>query len=440
MQVGSYTVNAYQKIFRVHKKNGVNLWFWIVIGVFLIFMFLPWTQNIRSKGLITTRAQQDRTQAVQSPIAGKIEQWFVKEGDFVKKGDTILKISEIKEAYLDPNLIQRTQEQINAKRTSIDLYNEKAGIVTQQLSTIQRTRDLKVRELQAKNAQLQAKLKGEQAELVAATNETRLLADQLERQQKMLDEGLVSQTELQRRNIAYQNALGKKNSLINKVASTQQEILNNDISQNTAVQEALEKLQKAQGDRITSINEAATTIGDVAKLENQKNSYIIRNNMYIILAPQDGQIVQAKKSGIGELLKDGEIVTVIVPDEQNMAVELMVRPVDFPLVSVGQKVRLVFDGFPAIVFSGWPKGSYGTFGGEIVAYENTVNENGYFRVLVSPQKGEKWPSQLKMGSGAQSIVLLKNVSIWYELWRNMNGFPPDYYKQTKNNEGKKSAY
>jgi hypothetical protein len=33
-----------------------------------------------------------------------------------------------------------------------------------------------------------------------------------------------------------------------------------------------------------------------------------------------------------------------------------------------------------------------------------------------------------MGGGANGIALLKDVPIGYELWRNINGFPPEYYK------------
>jgi hypothetical protein len=124
----------------------------------------------------------------------------------------------------------------------------------------------------------------------------------------------------------------------------------------------------------------------------------------------------------------------IVPMQSNYAVEMFVRPVDLPLVSIGQPVRFLFDGFPAIVFSGWPNSSYGTFGGRIVAYESSISPNGLFRVLVTEDPNDrKWPEQLKMGSGAQGIALLKDVPVWYELWRNINGFPPDYYKLKETN-------
>ena len=104
-------------------------------------------------------------------------------------------------------------------------------------------------------------------------------------------------------------------------------------------------------------------------------------------------------------------------------------PLDLPLLASGQKVRFMFDGFPAIVFSGWPDASSGTFGGEIVAIESNVSVNGKFRILVKEDPKDKpWPKQLKIGTGAQGIALLKDVPVWYELWRNINGFPPDYYK------------
>ena len=127
----------------------------------------------------------------------------------------------------------------------------------------------------------------------------------------------------------------------------------------------------------------------------------------------------------------------IVPDKVEYAVELYVRPVDLPLLAPGQKVRFLFDGFPAIVFSGWPQASYGTFQGVIAAVESDVSANGKFKVLVKEDAAyRKWPKQLMMGTGANGIALLKNVPLYYELWRNINSFPPDYYKPIAQEGGK----
>ncbi len=98
----------------------------------------------------------------------------------------------------------------------------------------------------------------------------------------------------------------------------------------------------------------------------------------------------------------------------------------------------MFDGFPAIVFSGWPNATYGTFAGKVAVIENSVSGNGMFRVLVAEDTTDKhWPKQLRLGGGAQGIALLKNVPVYYELWRNINGFPPEYYTAEKNDKDTK---
>lgn len=431
-------LQSFTNIYMSHRQSKVKYWFIGIMVFLIVILFLPWTQNIKTKGNITSLYQEQRPQDINSPIPGKITKWWVKEGDFVKKGDTILQLGEIKEDYLDPMLIKRTNEQLDAKKGTLDFYEGKILAAGDQISALLRSRGLKIDLLDNKRKQLDNKIAGEKAELLAAENEYHLAKDQYERQLKMYEDGLVSQTQLQQRNIAYQNALAKKAMVENKLAQTNQEFLNIKIDQSNVLQEYAEKISKAESDRFQSQSALAGSQGDVAKLENQLMNYTIRNGMYILLAPQDGQIVQAKKSGIGEILKEGERIAIIVPDKVNYAVEMYVRPVDLPLISIGQKVRFMFDGFPAIVFSGWPDNSYGTFGGKIVAFENTISANGMFRVLVVEDKSDKaWPKQLKMGSGAQGITLLKDVPIWYELWRNINGFPPDYYQIKPTNEKNK---
>jgi hypothetical protein len=53
---------------------------------------------------------------------------------------------------------------------------------------------------------------------------------------------------------------------------------------------------------------------------------------------------------------------------------------------------------------------------------------GKYRLLVrpaQPQPGDQpWPKQLRIGSGVQGWVILDSVPVWYEIWRQLNGFPP----------------
>ncbi|MEG1589668.1 HlyD family secretion protein [Chryseobacterium sp.] len=424
-------VQSYDKIYQIHKKSRVKRWFLFIFIAGIITLFLPWTQNIKVKGNVTSLYQSQRPQQLNSPIPGRIIKWNVKNGDYVKKGDTLLQLSEIKDDYLDPLLVQRTQEQVDAKKGVRDYYEAKVGTAKNQLEALNASRDLKLNQVKIKLIQLNSKLIGEQAELEAAKNELKLSEDQFARQKKMYDEGLVSLTQFQQRSISYQNSIAKKTAYENKVAQTQQEILNTQIEQNSVTQDYNEKLSKIEGERFQSMGQIEGSDGDIAKLQNQVANYKARQGLYFIIASQDGQIVSLNKAGIGEVLKDGENIGTVVPTNVDYAVEIYIKPVDLPLVKEGQLVMSIFDGFPAIVFSGWPDSSYGTFAGKVVAVESNISANGMFKALIiEDEKEKKWPPKIKMGTGVQGIAILNDVPIWYELWRNINGFPPDYYEVT----------
>ena len=206
-------------------------------------------------------------------------------------------------------------------------------------------------------------------------------------------------------------------------------MINAKVEINRISAEYAEKSSKAQSDQFTALSSQYDTEAQVNKLENQVVNYQIRNGMYYIKAPQDGYVNRAIQSGIGETIKEGTQIVSIMPAKYDIAVETYVSPTDLPLIHKGEKVRIWFDGWPTIVFSGWPNMSYGTFGGKIVAIENFISPNGKFRVLIAPdEKEEAWPKQVSIGSGAQTLALLDNVPIWFELWRTLNGFPPNYYQ------------
>ena len=424
------TLKAYNNIYRHNKNSHIKYWAIGLLVSLLVILFLPWTQNIRAKGRVTTLRQEQRPQELNSIIPGKIVKWFVKEGDMVQAGDTILQISEVKDDYFDPNLVSRTGEQLDAKQMSIEYYKNKVSATQTQIGALGNNRLLKQSQLENKIQQLKLKLQSDSAENIAAMNDYTIASLQYKRQKAMYDSGLVSLTQLEQRNQAFQNALAKRTSAENKFGATRQELIIARIEMDAINQDFVEKVSKAQGDQFQSLSQIAGGQGDVAKLQNQYSNYNIRRGMYFITAPQAGQITKAKKAGIGEIIKEGEMLVEIVPDKIDYAVELFIEPMDLPLISLNQKVRFLFDGFPAIVFSGWPNTSYGTFSGEVVAIENSVSLNGKFRILVKEDEEDKknWPKELKIGAGTQGIALLKNVPVWYELWRNVNGFPPDFYK------------
>jgi len=434
-----YNPDSVKKIYRANKISKVRYWFWGVVFFVVILMFLPWTQNINTSGTVTTLYQDQRPQEMNTIIAGRIIKWWVKEGDFVKKGDTIVQLADVKDDYLDPKLVQRTQEQLTAKQEKIGYYNDKISATASQVEAMEMSRNLKLNSLDNKLEQLRRKVTSDSAEVVAAEIDHGIAVQQLNRAKQMFSEGIIALTEFERRTAQYNKALALLTEKQQKLQNTKQDITICRIEMSTVRQDAADKIFKAKGEIAAARSEVASTDGEVAKNQNQLANYAIRGSQRWMIAPQSGQITKAKKSGINEMVKEGEMIVEIVPNKFDQAVELFVAPMDLVLVEKGQQVRLQFDGFPAIVFSGWPQASYGTFVGEVIAVETNRSENGKFRMLVVPvEKEKKWPAALKLGAGVQGFALLKNVSIWYELWRQINGFPPEFYQPSTEKEKTKN--
>lgn len=407
-----------------------------MVGV--VILFLPWTQNISGTGAVTTLKPDQRPQTIHSAIAGRIEKWYVQEGDFVKKGDTILFISEIKEDYFDPNLVKNTKSQVDAKKMSVESYGGKVTSLSSQINAIENEKNLKLQQAQNKIRQAYLKIKSDSMDLEAVKTQIKIATTQFNRSITLNKEGLKPLTDVEEKRLKLQEIEAKIITQENKFLASKNELINSKVEVNRISAEYAEKDSKARSDQYTALSSQYDTEAQVNKLENQYINYQIRNGLYYIKAPQDGYVNRAIQSGLGETIKEGTQIVSIMPSKYDLAVETFVSANDLPLIHKGEKVSVWFDGWPSIVFSGWPNMSYGTFGGKIVAIENFISPNGKFRVLIAPDKDEQpWPKQVSIGSGAQTLALLKNVPIWFEIWRTLNGFPPDYYKPSTENAKEK---
>lgn len=433
--------NHLKSITNIYVKPYSKTIKYSIASIFIIafiVLLMPWTQSISSIGKVSTINPENRPQTITSRIAGRIEKWYIQEGDFVKKNDTIAFISEIKDEYVDPQLISRSESIIKAKEVTIRSYEDKINAVDSQIDALNKSMLLKME--QGRNKVIQAKLKitTDSIEANASYNNYKVAEEQLKRYEDLLSKGVISKTELENRRIKLQDALAKKTYADNKFISSKNELLNAEIELNSIQQEYQEKLMKAESDKYSALSMLYEGEGSLTKLQNQLANYSMRQGFYYVLAPQDGYIAKTNVQGIGEIVKEGASLCNIVPKQNEQAVELFVNPVDLPLIQVGQTVQLEFDGWPAFVFTGWPGISYGTYAAEIVAFDKVLSENGKFRVLAR-STGDKWPDAIQIGGGVKGFALLKNVPLFYELWRTVNGFPPEFYhpEVSKKTENKK---
>jgi len=411
-----------------------------VLILLLVVMFIPWTQNIRSTGTITTLKPGQKPQSLNSVIGGQISEWYVQEGDFVKKGDTILKITEVKDAYFDDELLPRTGNQVDFKKSSLINYDNKVQTQEDLIVALTSQRDLKISQSKIKLEQTTLKLQNDSMSLAAAEVNLQTAKNQYLRMDSLYTIGLKSLTDLEAKNLKFQESKAYEVEARNKWLNTKNEMINLQLEISSVSIKYQQDYNKVLSDKYATISAKLDIETELSKLQNQYSNYEYRSGLYFITAPQDGFITKTTSSGIGEIIKEGEQILALMPQDYQLATEIYIEPIDLPLINIGEKVRLQFDGWPAIVFSGWPNASYGTYGGKIYAIDKYISANGKYRVLVSPDENDHpWPEALRFGSGTSSMILLNDVPIWYEMWRKINGFPPEFYtsKETTSKSDKK---
>jgi adhesin transport system membrane fusion protein len=284
---------------------------------------------------------------------------------------------------------------------------------------------------QVKNQLKQAKFKiiSDSARLVGTQENLSIAKQQYLRAEELYQKKLNTINQLEQRKFALQDEQAKFIEHQNNLLNSENEKLNTEIQIISLVNEFQEKIAKLNSNKQSALSSKFGEDANLSVLENIYSNYKQRGKYHYILAPQDGHITRINKAGIGEIFKEGESIVTIMPVNYNLAIEMYVRPIDIPLIKKGGKVRINFDGWPSFIISGWPIISFGMYTGEIIAIDRYISENGLYRIMVAPVANEeKWPKNIKVGTGAESIVLFNEVPTWYEFWRQLNGFPPNYYK------------
>lgn len=415
----------------------------VILFLFILLLLMPWRQTIPGRGTVTALRPEDRPQTVQNQIGGRIEHWAVREGQEVKKGDTILVISETSQSYFDPELPARLNEQLDAKRGSEAAASQKMDATNSQIRALSNGLRFQLSAAENKVRQAQNYLSIDSADLLAVQKFYETTKVRLERYEAGYKNGLFSLTDIETRRLKLQEDNAKVIGQQNKLSNAAQNLLNSTIELDNIRAKYQESLAKAQSDMSTAISGRASAQGDIAKLRNDISNITIRRGLYVVRAPQDGFVVKTLKAGIGENIKEGESVATLQPKSPLVAAELYVSAMDVPLILDTSDVRLQFEGWPSVQFSGWPSVAVGTFAGKVSAIDRVSSTGGKYRLLIRqtsplPSKDEPWPMQLRQGSGVYGRIILRSVPLWYEIWRQLNGFPPSLEKEPKGDSKSKN--
>lgn len=410
------------EIARLTRWNGEALVARVLGIVFVVgavvLAIAPWRQNAVGEGRVIAFSPNERELQIQAPVKGRVVRWNHVEGDLVEAGEVIVELADN-----DPKVLERYRAQREAVRRRIEAAEASVDALMQKIEALRQERELT---LSSAAAQIRvAKTKARAASLQLEATEAKLAtaALQLERIEDLADEGLSSRRDLEiaRRDAAQARAemLEARASLEgaeSEVASKMADRERGGSKLRAEISAAREKLQSARANRAKA-EEA------LVKVERA----LARQNSMEVKAPRTGMLTHVRARQGSAFVKQGETLASMIPNADRRAVELFVSGLDAPLVVPGQAVQLQFEGWPAIQVGGWPDAAVGTFAGEVAFVDAQATPRGKFRVVVVPGDDAEWPNAdvLRQGNLANGWILLQKVPLGYELWRQLNGFPPD---------------
>ncbi len=260
------------------------------------------------------------------------------------------------------------------------------------------------------------------------------------RKKKLADEGLESQRSYELARAKQIEADAKVSESKAKVAEKRSKVLSLKAERESKASSLDAKIQAVRSKLEDTRAKFADAQGSLSKAEVK----LARQRQQKLHAPRDGVILEISAREESEFVKAGDSLATLIPETDSRAVELWISGLDVPLVWQGRHVRLQFEGWPAVQFSGWPSVAVGTFAGVIDFVDARANDEGKFRVVVLPDPEEQsWPRSeiLRQGARANGWILLDEVPLWYEFWRQLNGFPPSVSQEalygTKPDKSKK---
>ena len=402
---------------RIARRVGV-----LVGGIFLLapfaLLFVPWQQNIAATGEVVALNPLDRPQTIEAPVSGRVTHFSVTENTFVEKGAHICDIVDI-----DPRRLERLQSEQNALQAQLAAAEGQRGTYELQIENLKVVRDASIQTAQFRRDMAKQRVRSYEEEVKAA-EATLVTAEQhFERQSNLHRDGLVSTRDLQVAERDLETARADLKSVTAQLAAAESDL--------EAAEREIERVQNdAQakiGEAQAKLAEADQKINSIKQSSLKLETEVSRQESQRIVAPRSGFINRLYVATDGQVVSVREPLVELVPETENLAAAIWVKGLDQPLIKPGDPVRLQFEGWPAVQFSGWPSVAVGTFGGRVYLVDPRDDGKGNFRVLVEPDsKDEPWPERrfLRQGVKAKGFVLLREVSLGYEIWRQLNGFPP----------------
>lgn len=259
-----------------------------------------------TRGLGAIIASQ-KTQVVQAPEGGVIQELLVREGDAVRAGQVL--------ARLDASLGEVMARQASLQAAIVRLKAELLGHALTFPPSLQAFPDI----IQAQRRLHAHRTSALQSELDALTASLRLAEEELVLNERLLASGDVSRTEVIR---------------LRRQANDIRSQINN--RRNKFLQDAQTELAKAE-DELATVTQTVT----------QRQSVLAQTQL---VAPVKGVVRNVRFTTVGAVLRTGDELMSIVPTADTLIVEAKIRPSDIAFIQTGMPANIKVDAYDSAIF------------------------------------------------------------------------------------------
>ena len=328
----------------------------IVVGFVMLFLLYAVSFNIDeiSKGsgkFIPT----SKVQHLKNLEGGIVESIYVHDGDSIKKGQILLKLSPIShQVKLDENkirLFELHSKSVRLKAESQDTPMEKITCEMDCDKNLVKLEEIyyasNQRELNQNISKQQEKLKYQKSALVDAQNKF----DILEENFLMLSEEFDTKKDLSKQKIFTKYEIRTLERELNDALSNKRSAAETIIQVQTQIEEIKNGIEET---KLTFSNKASLqyseTISEISRLkETQKNIEDIIERT-VIRSPVDGVVKELFVHTIGSSVQPSSELLTVVPDVYEMIAEVKMKPEEIAKLHVGQSVKLKVTAFDYSIY------------------------------------------------------------------------------------------
>jgi len=339
---------------------------YILLGIFIVFLVLgtliAWAfiakidTVVVANGKVTIKSYK---KPIEHKDWGTVTKVFVKEGDFVTKGQPLIELEKVeqntdleisKSEYF--GLLAQRDRLLSEKKgfskiifssefLSLDDENLKRKLINVQNDLFKQRREKLKTELSVINEkinQLKEEISGWQELIVMKKNLMKNYKQRLREIRYLVNQGLES--------------IEKQNDLEDKIKNLEIEIkdVENKISQaKLQINELLEQKQlKIKEYKQEVSKELEDVLFRLSQIKPKYKLSKVKVKKSIIRAPISGQIIGLEVHSKGQVVQPGKVLMYIVPKQDELFIQVKVEPKDRDKVKVGQFVDLHFPSFLSI--------------------------------------------------------------------------------------------